>query len=153
MVKIHKLRNYKIKLLKAKYRNNDWKKKWWTVKKNSRSFLGQNSENSKFQDKFQDIFRFSRTCGHPVKISFQENTCIDIFHSTLLAWTKWPHHFWLHQPKNYWNNFWLSWIYTSCTSMKKISSFHQFILEIQSISESWDQTDHTHFWLNHFKIL
>ena len=28
----------------------------------------------------------------------------------------------------------------------KISSFHQFILEIQSILESCDQTGHTHFW-------
>ena len=46
-------------------------------------------------------------------------------------------------PKNHWNNFLLSWI---CTTMQKISSFHQFILEIQPILESCDQTGHTHFW-------
>ena len=28
----------------------------------------------------------------------------------------------------------------------KISSFHQFILEIQSILESFNQAGHTHFW-------
>ena len=33
-----------------------------------------------------------------------------------------------------------------CTSMQKISSFCQFILEIQSILESHDQTGHIHFW-------
>ena len=52
-------------------------------------------------------------------------------------------HFWPGPPKNYWNNFLLSWI---CTTMQKISSFHQFILEIQPILESRDQTGHTHFW-------
>ena len=52
-------------------------------------------------------------------------------------------HFWPGLPKNHWNNFLLSWI---CTNMQKISSFHQFILEIQAISESCDQTGHTHFW-------
>ena len=30
--------------------------------------------------------------------------------------------------------------------MKKIILFHLFIFEIQSILESHDQTDHTHFW-------
>ena len=35
-------------------------------------------------------------------------------------------HFWPHPPKNYWNNFKLFWI---CTSMEKVSLFHQFILE------------------------
>ena len=30
--------------------------------------------------------------------------------------------------------------------MKKISSFHQFILEIQQILESQDLKGHTHFW-------
>ena len=29
---------------------------------------------------------------------------------------------------------------------KKIRSFHQFILEIQPILESHDQTNHPHFW-------
>ena len=52
-------------------------------------------------------------------------------------------HFWPCSSKNLWNNFYLSWI---CTSMQKISSFHQFILEIQSILESLDQTGHNHFW-------
>ena len=49
--------------------------------------------------------------------------------------------FWPGPPKNHWNNFLLSWI---CTTMQKISSFHQFILEIQPILESRDQTGHTH---------
>ena len=52
-------------------------------------------------------------------------------------------HFWPGPPKNHWNNFLLSWI---CTTMQKISSFHQFILEILPILESRDQTGHTHFW-------
>ena len=30
--------------------------------------------------------------------------------------------------------------------MQNIGSFHLFILEIQSISESHDQTEHAHFW-------
>ena len=37
----------------------------------------------------------------------------------------------------------LSWI---CSSMQKISSFHQLIVETQSILESCDQTGHTHLW-------
>ena len=45
-------------------------------------------------------------------------------------------HFWPGPPKNHWNNFLLSCI---CTTMQKIFSFHQFILEIQP-------TGHTHFW-------
>ena len=52
-------------------------------------------------------------------------------------------HFWPSPPKNHWNNFLLSWI---CTTMEKISSFHQFILKIQPILESCGQTGHTHFW-------
>ena len=52
-------------------------------------------------------------------------------------------HFWPGPPKNHWNNFLLSWI---CTIIQKISSFHQFILEIQPILESRDQTGHTRFW-------
>ena len=44
--------------------------------------------------------------------------------------------FWPGPPKNHWNNFLLSWI---CTTMQKISSFHQFILEIQPILVSRDQ--------------
>ena len=52
-------------------------------------------------------------------------------------------HFWPGQPKNPWNKFLISWI---CTTMQKISSFHQFFLETQPILESCDQTDHTHFW-------
>ena len=61
----------------------------------------------------------------------------------------WPHelndyaYFWLSPPKNHWSNFLLSWI---CSTMQKISSFHQFILELQPILESCNQTDHTHFW-------
>ena len=51
-------------------------------------------------------------------------------------------HFWLGTPKNHWNNFLLSWI---CTTMLNISSFHQFILEMQPILESCDQTAYTHF--------
>ena len=50
-------------------------------------------------------------------------------------------HFWPRPPKNHWNSFLLSWI---CTTMQKISSFHQFILEIQPILESCDQTGHIH---------
>ena len=50
-------------------------------------------------------------------------------------------HFWMSPPKNHWNNFLLSWI---CTTMQKISSFYQFILEIQSVLESRDQTGYTH---------
>ena len=46
-------------------------------------------------------------------------------------------------PQNHRNSFLLSWI---CTSMQKISSFHQFLLEKQPILESRDQNDHTHFW-------
>ena len=46
-------------------------------------------------------------------------------------------------PKNHWNNFLLSCI---CITIQKISSFHQFILQIQPILESHDQTGHTHFW-------
>ena len=41
-------------------------------------------------------------------------------------------HFLPYPPKNYWNNF-AMWI---CTSMQNISSFHLFILETWSISES-----------------
>ena len=52
-------------------------------------------------------------------------------------------HFWPGPPKNHWNNFLLSWI---CTTMQKISSFHQFILEIQPVLKSCDQTGHTCFW-------
>ena len=48
-------------------------------------------------------------------------------------------HFWQTPPKNHWNNFQLSW---TCTSMQKISSFHRFIPEIQSISKSRHQTGH-----------
>ena len=51
-------------------------------------------------------------------------------------------YFWPHPPKNHWNNF-VMWI---CTSMQNISSFHLFIFEIQSISESRDQTGHAHFY-------
>ena len=58
-------------------------------------------------------------------------------------------HFWPGRPKNHWNNFLLSWI---CTTMQKISSFHQFILEIQQILESRDQTGQTHFWPSEPKI-
>ena len=39
-------------------------------------------------------------------------------------------HFWPDPPKNHWNNFLLSWI---CTAMQKISSFDQFIVEIQPV--------------------
>ena len=52
-------------------------------------------------------------------------------------------HFWPCLSKNYWNNFYLSWI---CTSMQNISSLYLFILEIKSISESQDQTGHALFW-------
>ena len=46
-------------------------------------------------------------------------------------------HFWWHPPENNWINFYLSWI---CTSMKKMTLYHLFI------SDSRDQTGHTHFW-------
>ena len=51
--------------------------------------------------------------------------------------------FWPDPPKKHWNNFLLSWI---CATKQKISSFHQFILEIQPILESCNLTGHTHFW-------
>ena len=51
-------------------------------------------------------------------------------------------HFWPGPPKNHWNNCLLSWI---CTTMQKINSFHQFILEIQPLLESCDQTDQNFF--------
>ena len=53
-------------------------------------------------------------------------------------------HFWPCPPKNHWNNFLLSWIWTI---MQKTNSFHLFILEMQSILGSHDQTGHDHFWL------
>ena len=43
-------------------------------------------------------------------------------------------------PKKHWNNFLLSWI---CATKQKISSFHQFILEIKPILESCNLTGHT----------
>ena len=46
-------------------------------------------------------------------------------------------------PKNHWNLFLFSW---NCTTMQKISSFHQLIIVIQPILEFCDQTDHNHFW-------
>ena len=48
-------------------------------------------------------------------------------------------HFWPGPPKNHWKNFLLSWIWTT---MQKISSFHQFILEIQPILE-WPDWPHS----------
>ena len=52
-------------------------------------------------------------------------------------------HFWPCPLKNHWNSFYHSW---HCTSMPKITSFHQFILEIQSTLDSCDQASHTHLW-------
>ena len=43
-------------------------------------------------------------------------------------------HFWPHPTKNQRNNFQFSWI---CTSMQKISSFHLFIFEMQSLLRVW----------------
>ena len=60
--------------------------------------------------------------------------------------------FWPGPPKKHWSNFLLSWI---CATKQKISSFHQFILEIQPVLESCNLTGHTHFWLRlskHFLI-
>ena len=37
-------------------------------------------------------------------------------------------------------------IIESTFSMQKTSLFHLLIFKIQSISESHDQTSHTHFW-------
>ena len=51
--------------------------------------------------------------------------------------------FWPRPPKKHWNNFLLSWY---CATKQKISSFHQFILEIQPILEPCNLTGHTHFW-------
>ena len=53
-------------------------------------------------------------------------------------------HFWPCPPKNHWNNFLLSWIWTI---MQKTNSFHLFILEMQSVLGSHDQTGRDHFWL------
>ena len=39
--------------------------------------------------------------------------------------------FWTCSPKNHWNNFQLTWI---CTSMQKISSFHPFILDWDTVN-------------------
>ena len=51
--------------------------------------------------------------------------------------------FWPGPPKKHWNSFLLSWI---CAIKQNVSSFHQFILEIQPILESCHLTGHTHFW-------
>ena len=50
-------------------------------------------------------------------------------------------HFWPDPPKNHWNKFLLSWI---CTTMQKISSFLQFILEIYTASfrDLWSDWPH-----------
>ena len=61
--------------------------------------------------------------------------------------------FWPCSSKNHWNNFLLSWI---CTTMQKISSFPQFILEVWPTLESCEQTSHIHFWpcqSNNFLII
>ena len=45
--------------------------------------------------------------------------------------------------QNHWRNVWLSWI---CINMEKLNLFHLYVLEIQSVLESCDQSHHTHFW-------
>ena len=48
------------------------------------------------------------------------------------------------------NNFQLSYI---CISMQKISLFHEFILDIQSILQSCDQAGHTQTVLTNFSFM
>ena len=60
-----------------------------------------------------------------------------------VSWSKQSCSFLTVSTKNQWNNFKLCWI---CISVQKISSFHQFLLDIQPILESHDQIGHTHFW-------
>ena len=87
-VKMHKHRKYKKKLLKTKYRNNDYKKNWWTVPKtiqghfqhktlkivNSRA----NFRTEKNSRKFPGFFSFSRTRGHHGKWHFLVNAVTTI---------------------------------------------------------------------------
>ena len=61
-----------------------------------------------------------------------------------VSWTKWPCSF-LTIPTQKFVKYLLAFLNLQ-QHAKKISSFHQFTLEIQSIFESCDQTGHTHFW-------
>ena len=85
------------------------------------------------------------TKNYCITVSMQKINSIHKFIQQILGYHELNDHthFWPGPPKNHWNNFLLSWI---CTTMQKISLFHQFILEIQPILESHDQTGHTHFW-------
>ena len=58
-----------------------------------------------------------------------------------VPWLKGHVHFWPTHHKII--NFYLSWI---CISKQKISLFHRFILVIQSVLRSHDQSDLTFFW-------
>ena len=96
--------------------------------------------------KFKDTeYNVRLTKNYCIKVSMQNISAIHKLIPQILGSHKLNDHahFWPGPPKNHWNNFLLSWI---CTTMQKISSFHQFILEIQPILESCDQTGHTHFW-------
>ena len=80
-----------------------------------------------------------------ITVSMQKISTIHKLIQQILGYHELNDHarFWPCPPKNHWNNFLLSWI---CPTTKKISSFQQFILEIQPILESRDQTGHIHFW-------
>ena len=96
--------------------------------------------------KFKDTeYNVRLTKNYCIKVSMQNISSIHKLIPQILGSHKLNDHahFWPGPPKNHWNNFLLSWI---CTTMQKISSFHNFILEIQPILESCDQTGHTHFW-------
>ena len=69
---------------------------------------------------------------HYIKVSLQNISSIHKLIQQSLGSHDLNNHacFWASPPRNHWNNFKFSWI---CTNMQKISSFHQFILEIQSI--------------------
>ena len=96
--------------------------------------------------KFKDTeYNVRLTKNYCIKVSMQNISSIHKLIPQILGSHKLNDHahFWPGPPKNHWNNFLLSWI---CTTMQKISSSHNFILEIQPILESCDQTGHTHFW-------
>ena len=92
--------------------------------------------------KVKDIkYNVGLTNNYCITVSMQKK--ISSIHKLILKIRQilWSHelnghsHFWSFPPKNYWNNFYLSWI---CTCRKKTSSLHLFIHEIQLILDSRD---------------
>ena len=62
-----------------------------------------------------------------------------------VPWSDYPHLFWtMSTPKKFWSVFKFLWI---CINMQKLSLFHLFILQLQSILESSQQTGQTHLSL------